>query len=269
MTQPAFVVGCPRSGTTLIQGMLAAHSAVYSPPETHFFSIAYRRNALMRAVTWPALNARIALERFLNELGRPDLARRYRVGLFDVRFARAFVGAMDELTREADKSVWVEKTPRHLHFIGPITQQIPEARFVHVVREGLAVARSLFRAADEYPGLWGGRRTPDDCVRRWNHDVQITRRFKDQTGHLVVRYEEAVNAPEQTARRMCEFLGVSYDAAMLQAETSFDRVVQDREAWKRNNQTPIATIASAELPWSSEVDDRVRGSLACLKDLGL
>ena len=54
-----------------------------SHPETHFFSMAYPKTQLKRWVTWPALNVRGVLERFLQEIERPDLLSEIKIGLFD------------------------------------------------------------------------------------------------------------------------------------------------------------------------------------------
>src|SRR5262245_28494326 len=115
-----FVVGCPRSGTTLLQGMLASHPSIQSFPETHYFAKAYPRNALQRFLTVPTWSVRGYLPELLMELGREDLLPLAQLSPWDTAFQRPFLRILDAITLEAGRSLWVEKTPRHLHCIPQI-----------------------------------------------------------------------------------------------------------------------------------------------------
>lgn len=234
-----FVVGCPRSGTTLLQGMLAQHSRIASFPETHFFAIAYPRNRFKRALTWPASHLGTVLDELLEQLGRPDLKGQYRVGRFQRHYERPFIALLDRLAEEGGKDLWVEKTPRHLHFIRQITRRVPDVRFIHIVRSGPDVVASLYEAVNEFPESWGGTRTLDRCIERWNRDIQITARWSEEPHHLVVRYEDVVRSTAETARRICDFLGIEVDDAMTSPHDAFDRIVRPDEAWKARNDRPV------------------------------
>jgi len=255
--QRVFIVGCPRSGTTLLQGLLAGHSEILSLPETHFFSLAYPRNRLKRLLTWPALNVRRVLPALVEEIGHPELADAAAVGLWERRFERPFVRSLDALAERAGKSVWVEKTPRHLHFTRVIERRVPRARFIHLLRNGVDVVASLRRASTKHADAWGGARSLRECVRRWNRDVAISLACRRRPEHLLVRYERLVADPEQELRRLCSFLGITFEESMLAHERAYDRIVRPSEAWKANNaspvgsrpRTPAAVLENDELHW--------------------
>ena len=120
-----FLVGCPRSGTTLLQSMLAAHPRIASFPETHFFERVSPRFASVGMAS-PKRRDRRRLLQFLSEVGHPEmecLIPRYAVTLR--RSVGAFVEVLDALTLAQGGTVWVEKTPGHLHCIHLVEAHIP------------------------------------------------------------------------------------------------------------------------------------------------
>ncbi len=245
-----FIVGCPRSGTTLLQGMLAAHPQVLSFPETHFFSIAYPRNRLKRLLTWPALNLKGVLGSIAAELGRKDLAGKARIGILESRYEEPFIRLLDRVAMDAGKSVWVEKTPRHLHFLGQIEKRVPGARFIHIVREGRDVVASLYKAANEDPSRWNRKKTARkltlaECVKRWNDDAAITARHIGRPGNFVVLYGDLVDKPEDVARDLCAFLDIAYTPEMIDTGAAYGKIVKEDESWKANNARKIQRLKSS------------------------
>lgn len=240
--QRIFVVGCPRSGTTLLQGMLASHPRMLSFPETHFFSMAYPRNRLKRLFTWPALTVQGVLENFVCEIGRPDLKREINIGLFDRDYEKSFIRILDRLTIEAGKDIWVEKTPRHLYFISEMQRRIPQAKFIHIVRNGIDVVASLYKASNEFPRRWGFRSrglTIDQCIRRWNNDILITNQWIGKPHHFAVKYEELIDSSADVMRDICLFLSIEYSDKMEKSERMFNKIARPFEEWKKNNAKPI------------------------------
>lgn len=245
-----FIVGCPRSGTTLLQGMLAAHPKVLSFPETHFFSIAYPRNRLKRLLTWPALNLKGVLGTIASELGREDLSVEARIGLLEGRYEAPFLKLLDRVARDAGKDVWVEKTPRHLHFLDQIGKRVPGARFIHIVREGRDVVASLYKAANEDPSRWNRKKTARkltlaDCVKRWNNDAAITARYIGSPGHFIVLYADLVEKPQEAARGLCAFLNITYMPEMIDTGAAYGKIVREQESWKANNARNIQRLKSS------------------------
>jgi len=249
--QRVFIVGCPRSGTTLLQGMLATHSRIRSFPETHFFTTAYPQNPLRRWITWPALNVRSFWKPFLTKLNRLDLLKLTKNSVFSRDYASKFVSLLDFLTIESQKDIWVEKTPRHLHVIDQIKNVVPNAKFIHIVRDGPSVVASIYKVTNEKPSLWTQGRsrifsgyTVQQCVDRWNKDILITTRYRDSSNHIIVNYKSLVASPTSVLLKISDFLKIDYEQAMEYSEESFHQIVDGDEVWKANNAKPIQQIKS-------------------------
>ena len=99
-----FLVGAPRSGTTILQSLLAAHSEIISFPESKFF------HYLLYEPFVANLSSRLT-SFFRDEINRPDLLNDFDDSQTVETKTRWFVGVLDGLAMEQNKSIWLEKTP--------------------------------------------------------------------------------------------------------------------------------------------------------------
>ena len=228
-----FLVGCPRSGTTLLQSMLAAHPRIASFPETHFFERVSPRFASVGMAS-PKRRDRRRLLQFLSEVGHPEmecLIPRYAVTLR--RSVGAFVEVLDALTLAQGGTVWVEKTPGHLHYIDLVEAHIPDALFIHLVRNGEDVVASLYEVSTEHPEVWGAPATLEECVTRWTGDLKLTQGHIRKPQHTLVRYEQLLDHPQSVLANLCRFIGVEFDPGMLSEHSSVvQKLVLESEIWK-------------------------------------
>ncbi|MCZ2804053.1 sulfotransferase [Modestobacter sp. VKM Ac-2983] len=228
-----FVVGCPRSGTTLLQSFLAAHPDVHSFPETHFF---YRLEAVgdrrRQGLISPELSA--DLPQVARFLGRPELA--WPEPATVQATADAFVAAADAVTVAAGATTWVEKTPANLYAIDLIERLVPGARFLHIVRDGADVAASLCSVA----AGWGSSYTPEEAVELWAESVEITAAHQGRPGHAVLSYAALAEDPDRTLAAACAVLGLPFTPAMVTGRAAAARgLIKDFEAWKGDNTGPL------------------------------
>ena len=228
-----FLVGCPRSGTTLLQSLLCAHPQVFSVPETHFYSLIPSRSRVLRRLGFARRDAPARFSALLASLGLPPVTVR---SPFVRDYLRALAAALDAATLRAGKTVWLEKTPRHLLFVDDIARALPGARFVHLVRHGPDVVASLYEVTRDYPEVWGGPRSLEACVERWVRDTAISRRYEDGAGHLTVRYETLTGDPAGSLRDLFAFVGVAFgDAQRADVMAGYADAavgVANGEAWK-------------------------------------
>ncbi len=228
-----FLVGCPRSGTTLLQSLLCAHPQVFSVPETHFYSLIPSQSRVLRRLGFARRDAPARFSSLLASLGLPSVTVR---SPFVRDYLRALAAALDVATLEAGKTVWLEKTPRHLLFVGDIARTLPEAKFVHLVRHGPDVVASLYEVTRDYPEVWGGPRSLEACVERWLRDTAISRRYEGAAGHLTVRYEALTGEPAGSLRDLFAFVGVPFGdaqrAAVMADYADAAESVSSGEAWK-------------------------------------
>ena len=235
-----FLVGCPRSGTTLLQSLIAAHPRVLSFPESHFFTLGFGGSLLDR------LRKRLLGGWHLERVFRDWLRRIEGMGFAPTmpvrrtwrrrRMVGQFVVQLDDWTRRAGKDVWIEKTPMHIDHIHQIVRDIPDARFLHLVRDGRAVVASLYEVTRRHPERWGGPRSIDACIAQWNRCLEITRRYRDQPAHHAVCYEHLARNPEPVLRGICAFLGIEWQHSMLEnMGNAAERLVLPEETWKKAN----------------------------------
>ena len=234
MRRHLFLIGCPRSGTTLLQSLLAAHSQIHSFPETHFFLRAIAGREWARCLGLAARSTAAHYAHVTDLIGYPDLAALLPPRTLLLRqYARTFSRALDEAARRQGKTIWLEKTPGHLHHIREIAQTIPDAAFIHIVRDATDVVASLYKVTHSHPEVWGGERTIAQCLDRWQQDVAISERYRLTPSHCVVRYEQLLERPTELLENICAFTGVPFEPPMLEDyKKAAERVVQRTETWK-------------------------------------
>jgi hypothetical protein len=204
-----FIVGAERSGTTLLRLMLDAHPEVAIPPETHFIDRAAEacehtsdpRQAFLDTVTshrrWGdfRIEASLLTQR-VSGIEPFDLSEALRAfyELYAERFA---------------KPRWGDKTPNYVQKMQLIQGLLPEAHFIHLIRDGRDVALST-------RDLWFGPDSVQEAARRWRSLVEEARRQSRELPHyLEVRYEDLVSNTEPTLRKICDFVDLRWDASML------------------------------------------------------
>ncbi len=205
-----FIVGVNRSGTTLLRMMLDAHPELAIPPETHFVPDLIEL-AHTPGVSPDALTELVTAHRRWGDFGLGAEQLRERFATLDELRPRLVVSAFFELYAEGQgKSRWGDKTPNYIKQIYAIQKVLPEARFIHVIRDGHDVALSI---EERNPGESSMQRLAERWVRR----IEWARRQRDQVDHyLEVRYEQLVLDPESVLRDVCGTIEIGYEPAMLE-----------------------------------------------------
>ena len=276
MTQPAierriFIVGVPRSGTTLVQSLLAAHSEITSYTESHFFRKHFSKVSPLRL---PILtrDPRPRLSEFLEENGEtpPPAAEWFsekKRWALEIRpllpfqtlpVARQLIRVLDELALRRGAANWIEKTPWHLSSIPLLEKANPVDRtyFIHVIRNGLEVVASLHKASQE----WEQSYDLEACVARWNTDLGRSLDRVDCSNHQFVAYEHITSDPEDTIKLLLDGLGLAWEPAILEDYGSTSEgIITTREDWKsgvgraiRHSATSEETLTPEQREWVTE-----------------
>lgn len=239
--RPLFVVGCPRSGTTLVQCILSASSQAYSLPETHFFSIVLPRLGVPfdAALSGSALEQAKAL---LRDEARLDLPQEVWASLPDVSSEtgcspRAVFEAVLRWHRPQDRPQedWrvIEKTPLHVLALDVIQSAYPDALFVNVVRDPIDVTSSWIGVP------FATTRSMLSYARSWREAVAAAESYaRRQPDHsFTVVYESLVLNPDKALADLCAFTGLPHEPAMLEAfGLQAERNVGRQETWKADVQ---------------------------------
>jgi hypothetical protein len=237
-----FLAGCPRSGTTLLQSLVASHPLITSFPESHFFSRVQAKWRWLRALGIASSDARSHLVSYFKEMGHEDVLQEWSWGTVSIRaHVEAFVRGLDAVARRREVPIWLEKTPQHLHYVDDIRQYVPGASFIHIVRRGEDVVASMYEVTHQHPDAWEGARDLETCLKRWAGDIDLTLQYSRLPAHVVVHYDDLVVRTEPTLRRVCRHVGVEYDAKMVEEyENMARRVRTEQEDWKERNTDEIA-----------------------------
>lgn len=206
---PFFVVGCPRSGTTLLRAMLDVHPRLAVPRESHFVVGLAPRWFRRRS---PTVEDVIAHRRF-GALGVDADAVRAAVSRDQPRDYAALISTVfSTYASSRGKARWGDKTPGYLGYLPLLARLFPDAQFLHIVRDGREVAASLVEQR------WGPRSTVDGAFW-WRNKVRAGRRAGRRLSpsrYLELRLEDLVEDPEEVLGRVCAFLGEEYAPEMLQ-----------------------------------------------------
>lgn len=214
--KPIFIGGCGRSGTTLLGAMLGSHPRYLATPEAKFNVAAYLESLQARGTLDTSLAlAKIKAHWSFRILGvelasvatvEPASAAAYA----DV--VRAIVEQYGRRVGKVRPDVWIDHTPDNILSTQPLFDLYPDAKVIHMVRDGRAVAASVMK-------LDWGPNTVDTAARWWIQS--LAHGFAAELGHagervMRVRYEDLVQNPAGTLQTLCTFLEIDYHPAMLQ-----------------------------------------------------
>ncbi|GAA5520456.1 sulfotransferase [Aliifodinibius salicampi] len=251
--QRLFLVGCPRSGTTLLQSMLSSHPKVISFPETHLLSHTIPVNPVLRFLKIYGSTSRSVLLRSMIDLGlnREQVFQPKSVIFRSAAWVNVILENIDRLANhlaEENSAFWLEKTPRHLRYISLISKADPDSRFIHIIRKGKEVVSSMYFATQKHPEQWGGERSIEKCVYWWNRSTKYSKQYLGSQKHLFISYEQLVSEPEVVLKAFCKKTGLPYYPVMIQSyhETA-STLIKEEEKWKKKN-------TSAQLSSSKKFD---------------
>jgi hypothetical protein len=225
-------VGCPRSGTTLLQRLLDGHPQIAITPETHWIPRWFHDHQGKGItpdgrVSKKLLRKLYAHPRFA-EFGVTPRKEHFRVkGEGRVSYAHFVSSLFDLYGEQHGKPLVGDKTPGYSREISTLHALWPEAKFVHLIRDGRDVALSILnweRAKAWKPGegaarfrMWAEDRLLTAALW-WEWHVSLAREAGSSLGpalYYEVRYETLVDRTADECRNICDFLRVPPDDALV------------------------------------------------------
>lgn len=238
LENPIFIVGCPRSGTTLLQRMLDAHPEVAIAPETHFMQYFWNHRS-----SFGNLQEDENFRHLLNQLiAIPEFGE---MGINTNQFVeiawqkeRTYQSLFEQLLQEfktiKNVSVVGEKTPNHILFLTPLKEFFPKARFINIIRDPRGVVNS-WRSVP-----WSSGKITQDAQRWRGHVVQALNCPQSlQSSLFTIFYETLLREPEKKLRSICHFLELEYSPIMLNYYQNSGDINLEREPWKKQSLNPI------------------------------
>jgi hypothetical protein len=216
---PVFVLGSPRSGTTLLYDMLlsAGGFAVYLAESNVFNLLIPRFGDLSNQATRERLRDAWLNSRLFRASGLE--AQSIRSRLEECRNGGEFLRTvMQEICSTQGMPRWAENSPEGMLYLPLIKQLIPDALFVHIIRDGRDVATSLgkLRYVRAFP--WEDRHGLLGCGLYWEWMVEHGRNFARTvpSDYMEVRFEQLLARPQETLDQIGAFIGQQLDYEVIQ-----------------------------------------------------
>lgn len=265
---PVFIVGAPRSGTTLLQYMLRSHPALSLPTgESHFFIPLYRNAAAFGDLS------RLRNVRRVFEAMETQSAEFLHTDLHGLRFDG------DELAREAvaqgrgtmrdiisglfeknaageGKPRWGDKTPYYVLHIPKLLEWWPDAQIIHIIRDGRDVALSMFARKHDFRAY-----NVYHAAKLWEQYVETGHELGQAVPpgqYLELRYEDMIGDQRAALQRICSFLGEAYSDDLLEYKKSGEagKTPLLQRPVKKDNQ---GKWKQAMTPWQIRVYESAAG----------
>jgi Sulfotransferase family len=251
--RPFFVVGCPRSGTTLVRTILDGHSRLSVPPESHFV-VALARRGRRGAVT---LDDIMAHSEFRAWNADAEVLRRWVDRAAPTSYRELVSAVFDWYAVSHGKNRWGDKTPGYVSYLPQLLSVFPDAQFVHVLRDGRDVVASLSEQ------VWGPER-PVIAALRWRRKVGAGRRAGARMAtdrYIELKLEDLIIDPDTKVRELCDFLGEQFQPNMLEfAERARTLFAEDDEVTAHVRE-PLTTGLR---DWRSGMSVREQGAVEAL-----
>ncbi|MEU4404404.1 sulfotransferase [Streptosporangium sp. NPDC023963] len=252
--RPIFILGCPRSGTTMLQLMLHAHPRVAIPPETRFMVSTYQRRLQFGDLNDAAHRRELGewvvdrrQTRFHElDLDRDEVLEQIVDGPPTLGSALGIV--LRAYAARHGKPRWGDKRPSYFQYTDVLLRLFPDAQFVHLIRDGRDCVASL----KEMPWYNG---SVYSAVSAWAEAIDFARHGAPKLpegSYHELRYEDLTAEPEAHLRRLCEFLGEDFDPAMCDPGAMADIAVPARKTWHARTFGEVTTVRTGS--WRDRLD---------------
>ena len=240
-----FIVGCARSGTTLLQRIVDAHPQLAITPEMHWITDYFRQGK------WLGPDGRVMPDQVSSMIQHKRFAQfgfsqEQFEGLLGLNEPPGYVTFLERLFAlygtTQGKPLVGNKTPAYVRRISTLHGFWPEAKFIHLIRDGRDVGLSVlnwnhaYRTAGRYM-TWA--EDPVSTVALWwKRKVRLGRQGGQSLNPRLyheIHYENLAHQPAAQCEKLCNFLGVAYDEAMLrfhEGRTRHEPGLDAKQAWR-------------------------------------
>lgn len=256
MTKPLFILGNPRSGTSLLRLMLTCHQRICVPPECAFIVWWHAKYAIARL---PLDDE--SLEEFLRDLytsrkfehwdlpmyGLKEHLKKASPDTYSALVAEVYLYYANK-EKKVNPAYWGDKNNYYVAHVETLFDLFPDARFVQIVRDGRDVATSYLALTNSQATSRYHPNLPSDIneiAMEWHTNNKAVRdsfnRIPGDQTHLI-RYEDIVSNPEVHLRELCDFLELDFDKQMMkyyQVNRESNLEPSEYKAWKAKTFEPL------------------------------
>lgn len=256
---PVFIVGCGRSGTTLLRLMLHRHSQLYIAKESYFIPEMYPSwhvgmsdeeidEFARRIMTYPQPPEQAAVD-FLG--WNLDGLRAYFKQMRNAHYSEVVTGLYTNGMKKESKIFWGDKTPRYIINLPLLYKLFPQAKFVHLIRDGRDVTLSYYKCG------WGPMNILEGA-RLWSKRVNAGRSFHSahpDASYYEMKFEDLLEAPAAALSKLCDFIGIGYEEAMLDYHKNTEKSFGKNESLTNHALLKSPVNSNRINAWTREMSD--------------
>lgn len=212
---PVFISGCGRSGTTFLGAILGSHEKCVATPESQFVIDVLTGQGLDNKEIDLCKMIKLIKSHWRFKLWNLDLPPRFDQK-FEPQYPQLIKWIVKKYSQTANKeaaTIWVDHTPSHIKYCKTLIRLFPNAKIIHIVRDGRAVASSIM------PLDWGPN-TIAEAAYYWKENViygLAAQCHWERNRVIDVRYEDLLQKPEVTTKRICSLLDIDFQPKMINA----------------------------------------------------
>lgn len=280
-----FIIGCPRSGTTKLAELLSNHPDIFVSSETHFFNINWgfqsHNNSLLKLIR-DISNEQLhhLLEDFYQHYRIQDFLQLANIESLRITqlcknllnqddtdreitnselFKQFLFTALMQASKEKmpNENIFCEKTPQHLLNVHEIHRLFPNAKFIHVKRDGRDVVNSLLKMPWRPAGLINN-------ARFWRKYARFGEKLENDlacgtlSGNLIsIEFVELLKNPTETLKYICKFIDIQFSESMLKHDNKQKVFADWEKQWKHKANSNIDPSRSGAYKKELSKDDQI------------
>jgi len=271
--RPIFIVGCERSGTTMIRLILHSHANIAIPPQTKFIKKLYKRRFYFRNLSKQKNRKKIA-KWFSDNHNKNTKIVDLGLNPNDIQSEilksgnslGAFLSTVFKLySKQENKIRWGDKHPYYIKYLDQLFKLFPNAQVVHIIRDGRDAVASL-----KSMPWW--KNNSIYSMLNWQEAISNGKDAKLKYGSnqfIELRYEDIIHEPENNINILCKFLGENFSPKMLEFYKIADSAVPEyKMLWhsdtkKQINSKKIGRWQKDLEPWESAlINQKMKKELA-------
>lgn len=227
------VVGCGRSGTTLLKSILNAHSKICLPAETNFFRGISRGSFGVDGESLEQKLDKLFSKWWISDIPMERETVKQNLGNHEPSWRNLFVAMLASIPSPGKEPVcFGEKTVDHIAYADELLQQYPRCKLLQIIRDPRAALASYQAAAI-------GSNQPSQLIADWSVAAEVDAQLGENPRYLSVKFEDLIESTEVTLKSICNFLEVDFEPDMLNYHARKTPGFSPEQTHHQNTQKPI------------------------------
>lgn len=255
---PIFIVGCERSGTTMLRLILCSHKNITIPPQTKYIKKLYKRRFLFGDLSieknqntlkdWFYINHNKKTKLIDLDISKNDIQNELEVAGNTV--GAYFASILKLYSQNNNKIRWGDKHPYYIKYLPQLFKLFPDAQVIHIIRDGRDSVSSLKKMP-----WW--KKNSMHAMLNWQEAIQKgvhAKRKYSSDQFIEIRYEDIIHKPEDSVKLICDFINEEYSDTLLEFQKIADKSIPSYKMdWHSGAKKEINSMSIGR--WENDLDD--------------